>query len=104
MYHAPSRVQQKKREMNLVNPFDLAKEEPPKPTPFDYATTFIIPLLSLAAGIVSAVQQHPVAMGVLIGITAFSLILGFLPLPLRWPNTSLNDGAMSVMRGEPSRQ
>lgn len=71
--------------MDLVNPFGLpVQEEPPKPTPFDYATRFIIPLLSLAAVIVSALQQHPVAMGVLIGITFFSLILGFLPQGRAW--------------------
>jgi hypothetical protein len=54
-------------EMNLVSPypFDLPeKEEPPKPTPFDYATRFIISLLSFAAVIASPLQQHPMAMGV----------------------------------------
>lgn len=71
--------------MNLVNPSVFpVKEEPQKPTSFDYATRFIIPLLSLVAVIVSALQQHPVAMGVLIGITVFSLILGFLPQARAW--------------------
>lgn len=66
--------------MNLEDPFNpLLKEEPPKPTSFDYATKFIIPILSLAAVIVSALQQHPVAMGVLIGITLLSLVLSFAP-------------------------
>lgn len=90
--------------MNLVNPFPLpVKEEPPKPTPFDYATRFIIPLLSLAAVIVSAVQQHPVAMGVLIGITVFSLVLGFVPQGTAAAKRFAEDGAMNVLPGARSR-
>jgi hypothetical protein len=92
-------------EMNLVNPFNSPmKEEPPKPTPFDYAARFIIPILSLAAVVVTGLQQHPLAMGVLIAITVFSLVLGFLPQATAWSSryTQVRRDERSASRAFPA--
>lgn len=71
--------------MNLVNPVRISfQEETRKPSSFEVATKFIIPLLSLIAVIVSALQQHPFAMEVLIGVTLLSLIISFLPRVNAW--------------------